>query len=1447
MKQRVLRIILASSLVVAPFLPAAAGVSVTSDEDLGAVSARGFQSFNTVTPGISGEVNNFDSVALGGSAQSGTSAMAVYNVIFANMNVQQNIADLESVRDFMAYSGTTESTTNKPLSLDVSKTNYVSVMGQTNDVGSVMMDGTAQSGASAFAALNSGYAAASIAQQIASMDEAYFTLLYQSNEQKTRFKGSSAQDVKNKSWVSGQYNNNVSVQLGDSTQSSMSGMALADTAASALNIGQNMAALEDSDGVYVSQANSQRAASKATAVQRIRNDGVVGVQYSNNGSLFMTDNAQENVSALVVADVALSAVNIGQNILSGETEVYNLSSDQKNSQRATNVALAVQKVTSRDAINSQLNANGSVALYGDIQSGATTDVIANVAGSAANVGQNVLYDDMTGGMFLMGSDFHQDNYQTARNDKTRHHWDMAGNWQSVTNRGTVYNEANNNGSVQAGEAQAGASSAVLVNAALSALNSGQNIAGLVAGGWYTELHQRNVQTADNTFKASQYVNNKMGAETETNNAASVQIYDAAQQSASADALVNIAGSAANIGQNIASMTDGGAYALRQSNHQTAYLRADSGQYVKNYGAVAYQQNNDGAVQIVSAQDDADAMSLVNAAVSAVNVGQNVADMQGTGSQNLEQTNRQYAKIGTTGSTYGQTVVNYGPTLAQWNSAKSVQLWDSQNDASGASILNAAGALANIGQNIASVDASRSARISQKNIQSDKFAEAVGVAMTGGPGSNSYSGTNDYDSVYASGSQDGVSGFSVANLAGSAANIGQNILDVDASRAEFLQANVQKAGADNAGIQFVWNRNATAQTNENGSVYLDSSQNEANGLSIINAALSSVNAGQNIAGATATGTAAFAQANLQFASADMADSQAVGNRNVRGQANNDGSVQLLGTGSQNYVDADSLVNVAGSAANIGQNVVDVNARRALFAQLNGQLAIGSEYFTQTVVSRNVRGQVNDNGSVRLDDSQNYVNAMSVANIAASAANIGQNVASVTAGDATAFLQLNAQLAGVVTGSDQSVYSDRVREQVTNNGSVQLLGTGSQNFASAMSLADIASSAANIGQNVASVENAGTVDMRLAAFGQGNIQIALGKVDLSQAVASDSVRGQRSNNGSVQAIDSQNDVSGLSVANMAGAAGNIGQNIANVEAEHIYFAQGNLQAAGVDVTATQGVGGWFVTRQANNNASVQLIDSQSVTNALSIANIAASAANIGQNVADVDAGMNAAFLQLNAQAAGIKGTFIQTVMSGDTSKATSNNASIEMTGSQDYVAAASVANLVGSAGNIGQNIATAQAAGRVDATQANLQLAVADVYAKQDVTAGKAASQTNNNGSIDLINSQNGMSALSVVNAVLSAINVGQNIIAACGNDIDINQTNVQYAYAKSRADQSVHYMSSSSTQNDSSSIFLDGSQSNTSGMVIVNATGSAVNVGQNIAYIYNAKGGGVYQTNLQIAR
>ena len=1234
MKRHVLRFVLAGVLVAAPFAPAFAGVSVMTDEDLGAVSARGFEA----VAGISGDQNNFNSVQLGGSAQSGTSGLALYNVLFSNVNVSQNVTSLSGVWDVHASVGGYQDAENSAGGTDFTAWNGSSVQGQSNNVTSLQLGGSGQAGASALAVLNVSYGAPNISQNLTNMDKAYDTDLYAKSTQQGNYSGSSEQYLTNWKRVKDQSNNNGSVQLGDNAQKGISGLAVLNTVVSAANIGQNLASLKDTDDIHISQVNCQKAYNDGFDEQIIKNYGKVATQTNNNGSVQAGGNAQEGIKALVAANVAVSAVNIGQNMLFA-ADSDDLSAKQKNDQYAANYVETSQKIKNKEDVSHQYNNNSSVQLGGLAQSSAGTTVLANVANSAVNIGQNLLGDADPAGK---GSYYSQKNYQGAFGGEllvgiTSLDDELVGNEQKVKNKDEVRYQSNNNGSVQAGDdAQKGAKSAAIVNATLSALNIGQNIADIKGWQELTKLYQKNGQEAENFFYVSQTVKNKEDVDHQNNNASSVQLADNAQQGANALVLANVAGSAVNVGQNIANM-EGHDARLSQKNYQYAESFGDSEQYVTNKDEVKYQNNNDSSVQILGAQGSARGMSLVNAAFSAVNVGQNLADVSAKGDASLKQKNEQQAGTGAV-APYGLDVESYDRVRYQNNNAESVQLMDGQNGASGVSILNAADTLVNVGQNVASVSATKEAEVKQVN---EQFAQAAVMVLGYVAAKGSADSNTNYDSVWGYDSQNRAAAVSLANLAGSAANIGQNLLTVEAKEAEFVQLNAQgaKLGGQEEDVSgtglIVAYKDVKNQTNSNGSVYLDGSQNWASGLSILNAALSGVNAGQNIAKVNACCDAQFAQINLQEAEAYAAGDMTVTNEDVKGQTNNNGSVQLTGTGSQNGVRALSLANIAGSGANIGQNIANVDAYEAAFLQVNAQKAKVDSLFAQDVTN------------------------------------------------------------GAAPDDDPPVIGGKVNGQVNNNGSVLVDG-------------------------------------------------------------------------------SQNNVRAVSLANIAGSAVNIGQNIAAVRGKETLFAQVNLQKAEADTASLQDVESGYAKYQTNDNGSVQLVNSQNSAKALSIANIAGSAANIGQNIAKVDASYGASVIQ------------------------------------------------------------------------ANKQCAEADAEADQNITAGKASYLTNNNGSLDLTGSQNGLSSLSVLNAALSAVNVGQNIAYITGKDVYVNQVNCQEAYADSYAGQNVFPAGSKGSQSNNSSIVLDGAQMNTRALSIANVVGSAVNIGQNIACITGAKGAGIYQMNFQLA-
>ncbi len=192
------------------------------------------------------------------------------------------------------------------------------------------------------------------------------------------------------------------------------------------------------------------------------------------------------------------------------------------------------------------------------------------------------------------------------------------------------------------------------------------------------------------------------------------------------------------------------------------------------------------------------------------------------------------------------------------------------------------------------------------------------------------------------------------------------------------------------------------------------------------------------------------------------------------------------------------------------------------------------------------------------------------------------------------------------------------------------------------------------------------------------------------------------------------------------------------------------------------------------------SQNSVKAVRLATIAASAVNIGQNLARVDAD-RMDFDQMNRQYATADVMADQSVANYGFAIGgqTSNNASVQLTDSQNNVSAVSIAN-VASAANMGQNLAAIDARGG-SFTQTNDQTAFVSGSANQEVTR-YGEGETNNDAAIHLANSQNHSSALSIVNAAFSAVNASQNIVNISGRDVNVNQVNCQTASSGLSQDQ-----------------------------------------------------------------
>jgi hypothetical protein len=620
-----------------------------------------------------------------------------------------------------------------------------------------------------------------------------------------------------------------------------------------------------------------------------------------------------------------------------------------------------------------------------------------------------------------------------------------------------------------------------------------------------------------------------------------------------------------------------------------------------------------------------------------------------------------------------------------------------------------------------------------------------------------------------------------------------------------------------GFQIVHNGPVNiGQDNNNDSVQIASnSQKMVHGLAVTNAADSGGSVGQNIASAyDLIGFNGISQENVQFALNEPAASEQYVLNNPFGlfdlsafQDNNNGSVQVKDD-AQNWVSALVLSNAALSATTVGQNIASAGnlAFGDLFVQRNYQTAKNDVHKDkQSVVNGGFllgidAFQDNNNGSVQVTDAQqggSHAGFMVLANIADSAANVAQNIAN---GKDAALMsiasQKNWQKAYNDTYTKQSVdsgfsYLSASIFQASNNGSVQI-SDRAQQWLSAMVIANAASSATNAGQNVASLGSF----VSLNFVEQLNHQKADNDTYVSQKVKNIGLLEvsalQDNNNGSVQVAHAQDWASALTLSHAADSAANVGQNIV-ASGDFVgldIVSQKNDQHAKSDTKSKQAVVNLFASlplAQDNNNASVQMNDSQSHVRGLSVLNAAASAVNVGQNIATVYNAYSGitAVEQVNEQKA-----FNGGIRFWDDSKA-----------DQFVVSLASLA-------------------------------------------------QDNNNASVQLNDSQNHAAGLSIVNAAMSAVNVGQNITSVTGLlplGTTMHQKNIQFAYNNVDTDQVVVTGCSFDQDNNNGSVQLNNSQKHTQGLTIANVAGSAFNAGLNIGSVWGITGlTGIVQTNCQTA-
>jgi len=489
------------------------------------------------------------------------------------------------------------------------------------------------------------------------------------------------------------------------------------------------------------------------------------------------------------------------------------------------------------------------------------------------------------------------------------------------------------------------------------------------------------------------------------------------------------------------------------------------------------------------------------------------------------------------------------------------------------------------------------------------------------------------------SQKNAQGMEVVNSSSSAINAHQNVASLTNGSGELTQKNCQIAKNGKNAIQTTTNKGSLKeQVNDNGAVNLsDGAQSEASASVMVNAAKSGINEGQNILTVDKSKDLVLRQKNSQQASNTNALAQHVTSEDtVMTQSNNNAAIQLNGD-AQSKASALSIDNAASSAKNVGQNILyATDTENPKLWQENSQNAEHAKTAIEQTVTNgeNTEEQKNNSASVQANDNaQNEISGLAVTNTSYSAENIAQNI--MEAKDVTGDIkisQVNNQNAMNVGGEYEYQGVSTAKKAVNaknNNAAVQV--NGAQNDISGMAFTNTANSAVNIGQNIASIENAGNLNF----IDQTNTQNAVNKYKAPQVIVNGSADNGQNNNGAVQVKDAQNNLSSLASHNNADSAVNSGTNILDVSGKPTsasILTQTNTQHAENCGTHNQNVtNNGNIEKQANNNGKVQLINGQTNTSSLILGNTAGSAVNYGLNIANIQTATNWSITQTAVQTA------------------------------------------------------------------------------------------------------------------------------------------------------------------------------------------------------------------------
>ncbi|WP_457625878.1 hypothetical protein [Persephonella sp.] len=679
-----------------------------------------------------------------------------------------------------------------------------------------------------------------------------------------------------------QYNNNNSVQINEAGQAGSSGILLTNAAQSAVNSAENYFVAAGVEGTEGLQVNHQTASNFDNYAEA-----------SGQNSIAVAFNAEAGATQMI---------NNGGTLLS------------HNPKKTENVI-----------IYDQDNNNNSVQLNDFAQAETTHMTLKNIANSSANNGVNVIH--VTGD--IKESALSQSNNQTASNHNNEASAETAiavniNKERQVVDNGhyvgtrtpkdpkaQIKKQNNNNNSVQLNDnAQSPAEAMIMENAALSAVNTGLNLAHIGGTTSDSELNQSNVQEAsnfDNKAKGTllagagnaelgttQDINNywtEVGTQNNNNN--SVQLNDNAQSGVTGIVIENMANSASNTGVNVLAGGEVGmiepptgdfSTGLSQTNRQTATNHNNSAsasydegvavaaninkqtQVIRNFTTddppdliyVYDQDNNNNSVQLNdNAQREVNSLVLSNYALAAVNTGLNVMNAGNITGSSIDQLNEQTAS-NFKNTANGATAIAGN---AEWTDSYFYKTGEHE-----------------VGQMIENIHAVIPADKEQNN-------------------NNNSVQINDFAQVEAS-------TLITANIANSAANIAFNLMNtgditdstVTQTNNQLAENHVNYADASDFAVaaninkqkQYIYNCNCSSiegeQNNNMNSVQInDNGQAGINTYLLVNAAGSAVNAGVNMLSAGTVSGSSVTQINnataVNFSNTASGETAIAGNGDI----------------------------------------------------------------------------------------------------------------------------------------------------------------------------------------------------------------------------------------------------------------------------------------------------------------------------------------------------------------------------------------------------------------------------------------------------------------------------------------------------------------------------------------------------------------------------------------